>query len=96
MARFLGTLLADPLDVPWNLVDFLAVQLDVADHSVVKRYTSDRRPLTADAVREHHQLTSSITRVLLSFSNSTSKTPGIVAVKVNVAVPLAGTSIFLS
>jgi hypothetical protein len=34
MAWSLGTLLANPLDVPWNLVDFLAVQLDVADHSV--------------------------------------------------------------
>jgi hypothetical protein len=73
MARFLGTLLAGPLDVPWNLMDFLAVQLDVADHSVMKRYTSSRRPLTADAVRDQHQLTSSITRVLLRFYNSTSR-----------------------
>ena len=41
--RFLGTFLSpDPLDVPWNVVDYLAGQLGIADPSVVKRYT-DRR-----------------------------------------------------
>jgi hypothetical protein len=37
--RFLGTFLTDPLDVPWSVVDYVAVQLDVADSSVIKRYT---------------------------------------------------------
>lgn len=36
--RFLGTFLADPLDVPWGVVEYLAAQLGVADPSVVKRY----------------------------------------------------------
>ena len=44
--RFLGTFLSpDPLDVPWSVVDYLAGQLDIADPSVVKRYTA--RPMTA-------------------------------------------------
>ena len=38
-ARFLGALLADPLDVPWTVVDYVAAQLGIADPSVVKRYT---------------------------------------------------------
>jgi TnpA family transposase len=38
-ARFLGTFLADPLEVPWGTVVYLAGQLGVADPSVVKRYT---------------------------------------------------------
>jgi hypothetical protein len=37
--RFLGTFLSNPLDVPWPVVDYLAVQLGVDDPSVVKRYT---------------------------------------------------------
>jgi TnpA family transposase len=37
--RFLGTFLSDPLDAPWQVVDYLAVQLGVEDPSVVKRYT---------------------------------------------------------
>jgi hypothetical protein len=37
--RALGTFLTDPLDVPVNAVDYVAVQLAVADPSVVKRYT---------------------------------------------------------
>ena len=36
--RFLGTFLADPLDVPQVVVDYLAEQLSVADASCVKRY----------------------------------------------------------
>jgi hypothetical protein len=45
--RFLGAafLSPDPLDVPWNEVDYLAGQLGIADPSVVKRYTD--RPITA-------------------------------------------------
>jgi Domain of unknown function (DUF4158) len=44
--RFLGTFLSpDPLDVPWGVVDYLAGQLEIADSSVVKRYTD--RPMTA-------------------------------------------------
>jgi hypothetical protein len=36
--RYLGTFLSDPIDVPWCVVDYLAVQLDVRDPSVIKRY----------------------------------------------------------
>lgn len=46
-ARFLGTFLADPLDVPWCIVDYLAAQLGIPDPSVVKRYTE--RVETANA-----------------------------------------------
>jgi hypothetical protein len=37
--RFLGTFLADPLDVPWPVVEYLGRQLGIADVSVVKAYT---------------------------------------------------------
>ena len=37
--RFLGLFLTDPLAVPWSVVEYVAVQLDVPDPSVVKRYT---------------------------------------------------------
>jgi hypothetical protein len=38
--RYLGHFLTeDPLDVPWSAVEYVAGQLDVADPSVVKRYT---------------------------------------------------------
>lgn len=36
--RYLGTFLADPLDVPIAVVDFLASQLEIADPSQVKSY----------------------------------------------------------
>lgn len=36
--RFLGTFLADPLEVPTTVVDFLAAQLKIADPSRVKAY----------------------------------------------------------
>lgn len=36
--RFLGTFLSDPLDVPTAVVDYVAVQLDIADASCIKRY----------------------------------------------------------
>lgn len=42
--RFLGTFLADPLDVPWVVVEYLSRQLDIADPSVVKAYSE--RPAT--------------------------------------------------
>lgn len=45
--RFLGTFLADPLDVPWAVVDYLAAQLGIGDPSVVKRYAE--RVETANA-----------------------------------------------
>ena len=35
-----GTFLTDPVDVPWNLVDDLAAQLDVANSSAAKRHTN--------------------------------------------------------
>jgi len=38
-ARYLGTFLSDPLDVPRAVVDYLSGQLEVADPSCVKRYT---------------------------------------------------------
>ncbi|MFG3711663.1 Tn3 family transposase [Micromonospora sp. NPDC047730] len=38
--RFLGHFLTeDPLDVPWSAVEYVASQLEIADPSVVKRYT---------------------------------------------------------
>jgi hypothetical protein len=37
--RYLGTFLADPVDVPWAVIEYMAGQLDVVDASVVKRYT---------------------------------------------------------
>jgi TnpA family transposase len=43
--RFLGTFLADPLDLPWPVVVFVAGQLGIADASVVKRYVA--RQMTA-------------------------------------------------
>jgi hypothetical protein len=43
--RFLGTFLADPLDVPWPVVVFVAEQLGIGDPSCVKDYGS--RPMTA-------------------------------------------------
>jgi hypothetical protein len=46
--RFLGAFLADSLDVPWGVVEFLAAQLDIADSLVVKRYT-----LRVSTVHEH-------------------------------------------
>ena len=36
--RWLGTFLEDPLDVPGEVLDFVAGQLDIADPSVVKQY----------------------------------------------------------
>jgi hypothetical protein len=42
-ARFVGRFLPDPLDVPVEVVDYLAAQLDVADPSVVKGYTERRQ-----------------------------------------------------
>jgi hypothetical protein len=38
--RYLGHFLTeDPLDVPWSAVEYVGGQLDIADPSVVKRYT---------------------------------------------------------
>ena len=37
-ARFIGLFLPDPLDVPPEVVDYLAGQLGIADASSVKRY----------------------------------------------------------
>jgi len=41
--RFLGLFLSDPLQVPWSVVDDLAVQLGVVGASVVKRYTERKK-----------------------------------------------------
>jgi hypothetical protein len=40
--RSLGTFLADPLDVPNAVLEYLAEQLEIADPSCVKRYTERR------------------------------------------------------
>jgi hypothetical protein len=40
--RYLGTFLADPLDVPTNVVDYLAGQLGVVDPSCAKAYLERR------------------------------------------------------
>ena len=51
-ARFLRALLADPLDVPWAVVDYVAAQLGIADPSVVKPSTErvETAKVTARAV----------------------------------------------
>ena len=41
--RYLGTFLNDPLDVPTEVIDYVAGQLGIEDPSRVKRYT-ERRP----------------------------------------------------
>lgn len=46
--RFLGAFLADSLDVPWGVVDYLAAQLGITDPSVVKNY-----PRRAPTVHGH-------------------------------------------
>ncbi len=43
--RYVGLFLEDPLAVPWPVVEHLAVQLDIEDPSVVKRYTERRQTL---------------------------------------------------
>lgn len=42
-ARYLGKFLEDPIDVPWQVVDFLAEQLEIADPSSVKQYSERRQ-----------------------------------------------------
>ena len=42
-ARFVGRFLPDPLDVPTEVLDYLAAQLGIADASVVKQYTERRQ-----------------------------------------------------
>jgi hypothetical protein len=42
--RYLGTFLADPADVPTEVLDFLAGQLGIADPSCIKQYAA--RPAT--------------------------------------------------
>lgn len=37
-ARFLGTLLPDPTDVPLGVADYVAMQLDISDSSCLSRY----------------------------------------------------------
>jgi Domain of unknown function (DUF4158) len=43
--RYLGTFLADPVDVPTVVVDYFAEQLGIADASCIKAY--GERPKTA-------------------------------------------------
>jgi hypothetical protein len=51
--RWLGTFLEDPLDVPGNVLDFVAGQLDMADPSQVKRYT-ERAKTRRHSARYRH------------------------------------------
>jgi hypothetical protein len=41
--RYLGVFLEDVLDVPWPVVEYLAVQLGIDDPSCVKLYTSRKK-----------------------------------------------------
>jgi TnpA family transposase len=41
--RFVGRFLADPLDVPTEVLDYLAAQREIANASVVKAYTERRQ-----------------------------------------------------
>ncbi|WP_435616135.1 Tn3 family transposase [Streptomyces coelicoflavus] len=50
-ARYLGVFLDDPTDVPAEVADYLAEQLDIADASVLKTY-GDRENTRLDHVRE--------------------------------------------
>lgn len=49
--RHLGTFLNDPLDVPTEVLDYLAQQLEVADPSCAKRYL-ERRPTRFEHAEE--------------------------------------------
>jgi hypothetical protein len=47
--RFLGTFLADPLEVPWEVVEYVAGQVGITDAWMVKAYTErDKTPLELD------------------------------------------------
>ncbi|SDN73945.1 Transposase and inactivated derivatives, TnpA family [Streptomyces wuyuanensis] len=50
-ARYLGVFLEDPTDVPVEVVDYLAEQLDIADASVLKAY-GERENTRLEHVRE--------------------------------------------
>lgn len=50
-ARYLGVFQDDPVDVPAEVVDYLAEQLDIADASVLKAY-GERENTRLDHVRE--------------------------------------------
>jgi len=52
--RFLGTFLADPTDVPTEVVDYIAAQVGAADSSCLKGYLS-RRPTRFEHVAEISQ-----------------------------------------
>jgi hypothetical protein len=52
--RWLGTFLEDPLDVPGEVLEFVAEQLGVEDPSQVKRYT-ERRETTFGHQRDIRQ-----------------------------------------
>ena len=49
--RFLGAFLADPLDVPWGVVEYLAAQLEITEPLVVRKYTQ-RVPTANEHARE--------------------------------------------
>lgn len=79
--RFLGTFLADPLDVPWSVVDCVAAQLGIADPSVVKHYTERVETANAHAreiraVYGYRDLDGPLTEALTAFAFSRSWTHG--------------------
>ena len=70
--RFLGALLADPLDVPLSVVDYVAAQLRVAGPSVVKRHTERVETANAHAreiraVYGYRDLDAPLTEALTAF-----------------------------
>ena len=79
--RFLGTFLADPLDVPWRVVDHLAVQLGVVDPSCIKKYsqryqTADEHAREIRTVYGYWELTKERTGELEAFLASRAWTHG--------------------
>ncbi|MEE1766737.1 Tn3 family transposase [Streptomyces sp. JV185] len=54
-ARYLGVFLDDPMDVPVEVVDYLAEQLDIGDASVLKAY-GERENTRLEHVRELRQV----------------------------------------
>jgi hypothetical protein len=73
--RWLGTFLEDPLDVPGEVLDFIAGQLGMADPSQVKRYTE------RDKTRFDHQWEIRRTRGYREFADAEAEFSGWVAAR---------------
>lgn len=79
--RFLGTFLADPLDVPWSVIDYLASQLGLSDPSAVKRYAERLETANAHAreirtVYGYREYAGAVTEELSDFLVSRARTHG--------------------